>query len=278
MTPDRATPETAPTLSDLAALISSLKASSEASSKQLNEKLDTVIGDITALKSDLTGIKNKVSDLETSVNFTSERLDDMEKSKLPDMLKKIENARRDLEEKLTLFEIHERKLNLLVYGVRMSKNENVYSECFAVFSSLLNISPEEAMRTIPLTNAHRLPRRNPLASHDAGKSQQPDPIIVRFGRMNDRDRVLFASQRRQRPRPGPAQDPTSAIVIRTDLPPAMKRERGRLASVAYHLRQERRGLSTRIIVNGTSVILQTRTGGNSDGPPPAWSAWKETPQ
>ena len=163
----------------------------------------------------------------------------------------------------------------------MSQNENVYRECFAVFSSLLNISLEEAMHMIPLTNAHRLPRR-PATSDGAGVSQQPDPIIVRFARMQDCERILHASQR-HRPTSGPAQSAASnsTIVIRTDLPAEMKRERGRLPSIAYHLddlRKERRNISARIIVKGTRVILQTRTGGNSNGPPPAWSAWKESPQ
>lgn len=279
VTSDNATPE-APSMSDIATLITSLKASSEANSKLVNTKLDTVIGDIASLKVEFAGIKHSVSELEAFASVASERLDDIEHSSLPEMLKKIEKVRDDLEEKLILFEIHERKLNLLVYGTRMSPNENVYKECFAVFASVLNISPEEAMRTIPLTNAHRLPRRKPSTSYGAGDSQQPDPIIVRFGRMQDRDRVLFASQQRQRPTRGPAQsaDSTPKIVLRTDLPAVMKRERGRLASIAYHLRKERRDISTRIIVNGTRVILQTRTAGNLNGPPSAWSAWKETPQ
>ena len=267
-----ATPE-APSMNDIATLITSLKAS-------VNTKLDTVIGDIASLKVEFASIKHSVTELEDFASVTSERLDKIQHSNIPDMLKKIEKVKNDLDEKLILFEVHERKLNLLIYGVRISQNENVYKEVFTVFSSILSISPEEAMRTIPLTNAHRLPRRKPSGNSGAGDTQQPDPIIVRFGRMQDRDRILFASQQRQRPTHGPAQSAgsTPTIVIRTDLPPVMKRERGRLASIAYHLRKERRNISTRIIVNGTRVILQTRTAGNHNGPPSAWTAWKETPQ
>ena len=197
------------------------------------------------------------------------------------MLKEIKKVKGELEVKLTLFEIHERKLNLLLYGVpKATPAENVYKECFTVFSSLLNISIDEATRMIPLINAHRLPRRNPEGRNPESR-QQSDPIIVRFGRMQDRDRILRAAQ--QRPRPVRAQSADTSttdprITIRTDLPPDMKRERGRLASIAYHLRNERKDISTRIIVNGTRVILQTRKNGNPNGPPSAWTAWKEAPQ
>ena len=276
VTSDAATPA-APSLSDLATLITSMKASTEANNNQINAKLDTVITDIGSLKEEFRGIKQSVSQLEAFAEDTTSRIEEIENSKLPDLLNKIEKAKSDLEEKLILYEIHERKLNLLIYGVAMSKTENVYRECFVVFASMLNISLEEAMRTIPLTNAHRLPRRNPATSSGAGDRQQPDPIIVRFGRMQDRDRILLASQQRPRQARGYAQSVThnQQIVIRTDLPPAMKRERGRLASIAYHLRKDRSNVSTRIIVNGTRVILQTRTAGNSNGPPSAWTAWKE---
>ena len=173
VTSDATTPVT-PSMSDLATLITSAKIATEANNKQLNDKLDTLIIDVSYLKTEISGIKETVSELEASANVASGRIDDIENRKIPDALSKIEKVKADLEEKLILYEIHERKLNLLVYGVRVSQNENVYRECFAVFSSLLNISPEEAAHMIPLTNAHRLPRR--AATNDgAGVSQQPRP-------------------------------------------------------------------------------------------------------
>ena len=200
-------------------------------------------------------------------------------SNFPKWKKKIEKVKKDLDEKLLQYEIHERKLNLLIYGAPKASNENVYQVCFGVFSSLLNITKEEAVQAIPLVNAHRLPRRNPAGASGPGMQHQqdaPDPIIVRFGRMEDRERILRASQR---PRPARSDSTSDAnparprLTIRTDLPPDMKRERGRLASVAYHLRKDR-NLATRIIVNGTRVILQTRRP-SSTGPPSPWTAWTE---
>ena len=270
----------ASSISDIAALIASMKEATESNNKQLNAKLDMIISDVSTLKQEFSGIKESVSELQTFATDASARIEDIESSKLPGMLKEIKKVRGELEEKLTLFEIHERKLNLLLYGVpKANTDENVYKECFTVFSSLLNIPIEEATRMIPLINAHRLPRRNP-AGRSSESRQQPDPIIVRFGRMQDRDWILRASQR---PRPVRSQSADAStmerrITIRTDLPPDMKRERGRLASIAYQLRNERKDISTRIIVNGTRVILQTRKNSNPNGPPSAWTAWKETPQ
>ena len=125
--------------------------------------------------------------------------------------------------------------------------------------------------TIPLINAHRLPRRLPHGQNTQPRS--PTPIIARFAVMADRDRVLSLFQRKLRSRtlgagpggnqPTPTHLPQRAVPLsgRT-LPPVLKQRRGILANEAYKLRKER-GLSTRIIVQGTSVILQWKNKGTN---------------
>ena len=66
----------------------------------------------------------------------------------------------------------------------------------------------------------------------------------------------------------------SKVTIRTDLPPKLKQERGRLATFAFKLRKEEH-LSTRIRLRGAKIILETRKRnqmGNSQG---RWELWKE---
>ena len=72
----------------------------------------------------------------------------------------------------------------------------------------------------------------------------------------------------------PTQPAFSRVTIRTDLPPAMKRERGRLATIAYNIRRNNH-LSTRITVSGTKVLLQTRKHVKTGEKPGPWSNWKE---
>ena len=84
--------------------------------------------------------------------------------------------------------------------------------------------------------------------------------------MSDRYRLLYASGYRPRQLQQPEQpaqpgDDTSTapiafirVFIRTDSPLVLKRERGRMAGVAYNIRKNN-GLSTRNKIVGTSVIL-----------------------
>ena len=149
-------------------------------------------------------------------------------------------------------------------------------------ADLLGITREQAASTIPLVNAHRLPRKTNAESQRVSNGASPDPIIVRFARMFDRDRVLRAFERPppqadQRGAAAPTPEAPASrrrITIRSDLPPDMKRERGRLASVAYNLRKKET-LSTRILIHGTKIILQTRKKGQVTGQVAPWSTWKE---
>ena len=250
---------------------------------QVNNKLDRVVNDISAVKHDLEMTKRTVSDMEASLTTTSDRLISIEKEDLPRLRAQLENKLDELEVQVTLAEMHNRKQNLLVYGVPVpaNPNENVIETIQRVFSMQLNISREEAS-SIPVVNAHRLPQ--PRREHGEGSQfqpqrSQPPAIIIRFARMMDRDRLLHSYEHRPRRQPGPpgsdANDPSSQfsyISIRTDLPPKMKRERGRLASVAYDLRKNK-NLSTRIKVVGTKVLLQTRKAVRNGGAQNPWIFW-----
>ena len=69
-----------PSMNDLATLITSVKVATEANSKQLNDKLDTLISDVSSLKTEISGIKETVAHLETFSNVASERIDVIENS------------------------------------------------------------------------------------------------------------------------------------------------------------------------------------------------------
>lgn len=163
-----------------------------------------------------------------------------------------------------------------MYGVSATPNENVFSALLPVFMNYLHISREEASK-IPLVNAHRLPtpRNNGTPRH----SNRPAPacIIVRFAKMSDRDRLLQAFEQPRDHHARERQDheaPPQRVAIRTDLPPSMKRERGRLAATAYTLRKKQH-LATSIRVVGTRVVLLTRKQHNIGKPPAKWAEWRE---
>ncbi|XP_072163555.1 uncharacterized protein [Diadema setosum] len=216
--------------------------------KKLIDFSSKVCAKLDDIHADISSMKKRMIDLEAAVEDNSARVLDLEKGRLPLLEEKLQKEIDSLKEKLVLSEIYQRKSNLLFYGLEKKSDENVENVLREAFVCL-GLSDEEA-QSVALVNAHRLPRRN-----DANKA--PQPIIVKFVYMSQRNRVLSAFEKRPRypvtVQPGIAQ-PRSRISVRTDLPPALKAERGNLAAVAYKLRKEQ-NLSTKIVVVGSSVLL-----------------------
>ncbi|XP_072180708.1 uncharacterized protein [Diadema setosum] len=179
----------------------------------ITTKMDTVLSEVVSLKRDLAEVKKNTAEMEHSVADTSDRIAEVEDSKLPNLRKEIDKVRYDMEAKMLLYEIHNRKLNLLIYGVTPQRNENVHEAVYTVLANLLGVSRDQVEK-IPLTNAHRVPRvGNPRENQSDRANNPPDPIIVRFSRMVDRDRVLRAFER-----PVQREDPPRAAAPRAAAP------------------------------------------------------------
>lgn len=265
---------------------------------QMNARFDAIGEVINLIKSDLAEAKRSVVDLEVAVNSNAEKIQAIDKESMPRLKQELERKNEELEEKIMLLELHQRKQNLLIYGVAERNNENIIAVVHEVLSFFLKIPTAEASKIL-LVNAHRLP----APQHDIGNEAKIRPIIIRFVNMSDRDRLLnaFEGTRRQRPSGSarntpstteqqtsndrePRQQPAGVgqqlearyqsftrVTIRTDLPPQMKRERGKLAAEAYKLRKEQK-LSTRIRINGIKLYLQTRKP-TTDGSQASWKNW-----
>ena len=229
-----------------------------------------VCAKIDSLSAEVASINNKISQLEDSVSMNSDKLIDLEQTKIPELENKMADEISKLQEKLTAMEIYCRRMNLLFYGVQETQNENVEVSLRNTFS-LLGIPADEAAN-FALVNVHRLPRRQAATPGQAsGNLPRPDPtpraIIAKFVYMRDRNKVLaaFEEQQRQRQRQphsseaAPDHQPRR-ITVRTDLPPALKAKRSALAKTAYELRKEK-NLSTKISVVGTKVLLHWKERG-----------------
>ena len=213
----------------------------------------------------------------------------LEKETLPKIREETARKNDEFEDKLLQLEMHHRKQNLLIYGVGEGAKEDIYATVYEVLAYFLQIPLGEASK-IPLVNAHRLPS----PQRGIGKESAPRPIIIRFVCMADRDRLLgaFEHPHRRRPQQPPQAEPAhqvnepphrpqqtpekgcyDRVTIRSDLPPPMKRERGRLATLAYKIRKEKQ-LSTRIRINGTKLVLQTRKPARNGSPLSSWINWE----
>ena len=243
-------------------------------SDKIEGKLDNVITDLNSLKREVSLLKSTIYDLEKSAEDTAARVHNVETEKLPQIHRNLATLKTEIEEKLLHMELHNRKQNLLFYGIPQHPREDVHVTVSEAIAKILNTPVDEVMN-IPIINAHRLPTRNP-AQGTGSQASRPDPMIVRFAKMVDRDKILHAFEHP----PGPPPNENHAeprqtgprVTVRTDLPPTMKRERGRLAHIAYEMRSNQRGLKTRIKIIGSKVVLQTKKASEAGS---TWSTWNK---
>ena len=218
---------------------------------QINNKManmfDEVRTDMARMKTDLTETRtkviaasSKVDEIESSVEFHASKVADLSKAHDEEIRKTKEDLNKKIEEidrKLILSEKQDRKYNLLFYGIREENDEDISEKLREMFIQDLKLD-EDKVANMYFAHGHRIPT-------EAGTG--PRPIILRFTSIGDRDLVLanareLAGSRRR-------------ILI--DLPPVMKKERGRLAKIAYQIRKNEQ-MQTRIRDKGLEVFLEVR--------------------
>jgi uncharacterized protein YukE len=205
--------------------------------KEFKQEMITVRQELTDTKSEVKDIKTQMKELEKSVAFHAEEAEDRE-TRYEAKLNRTQAQLEELERKILLQEKHDRRYNLLFYGFPEQSDENLSELMKTFFKDKLEID-ENHVNKMAFANLHRIPTE--------GKG--PKPVIVKFISMADRDivfsKAFHPSLRDEKKR------------ILTDLPVVMKRERGRLARIAYDIRQEEK-LKTRIQETGLSVYLEVR--------------------
>lgn len=197
-----------------------------------------------------------------SVDDTHTDLHNLEINKLERAKSELDTKIRDLKVQHILQEKHDRKYNVLVYGIPEKKmgqgtpGENVMSVARNFFLENLQIV-KDRVDTLVLANVHRIPSRT-----TPDRPKGPDPILIRFLRWSDKELVMYMAKNKLK---------DSKIRVLDDLPPAMKEARHNLANMAYKIRHEEK-LQTRIRVKDIKVILETRMKNNSSD---TWQLRKE---
>ncbi len=222
--------------------------------RSLTTRLDRMETELKSMKSDQRQMEDEIKGLEHDVLNTASKVDDIEKVKLPSMENKMESKLQHLQDKVTKMEIHDRRMNLLFYGVEEKPNENLTEVIHDFFLSDFGMS-QEIYDDLVIVNAHRLPRKTPRPG--------PNPIIIRFGYMSEVQYFLNFVKRR------PYNKDKKPIMVYTDLPPELKIMRGKAAAKAKVLRDS--GKQTRIRVVGTKVVLELRNRPRRGAPPGIWT-------
>lgn len=203
--------------------------------------MDEIKDDVDELKTQVDDVKTQVDGVERSMEFHSGKVDDIEKEQNDKRLKlevDLTEKINDLNKKLLQLEKHDRKYNLIFHGIAEEKNEKLYDKMRDYFIRFLHIDEEQAGQ-IHFGNGHRLPVDS--------KFTGPKPVIMRFTNYEHRELVLSQAFNLA----------GSGKSILTDLPVVMKKERQRLAKVAYTIRQEEK-LKTRIRDKGLDMLLEVR--------------------
>ena len=191
---------------------------------------NTSITDIKELRRDFTELERGVSAMDLQVQ-------EIENEKLEKQKTYLQKQIESLSEKVVLFEKHERKYNILIYGFDNSdQDENIL---YAVTSLL---------RTLKLITEKQM--SSPLLMHidcqqDRKVQNQLSCVFLHFG-----DKQLVMSRAHKLA--------GKQIRILDDLPVSMKEERFLLSHVDYKIRKNEK-LQTRIRDDGDHMMLETRT-------------------
>ena len=208
---------------------------------ELKSEIGSLRADIEGNSLDIGTINETLAEQEKAIEFNNDRIiesDEKRKKEIKKLEKSVDEKIKLLDRKLLLLEKHDRKYNLLIYGIQEEADEKLYDKMRRFFVKDLGIEDERAQR-IHFVNGHTC--RYPT------KSTGPNPIILRFSCWDDRELVLSQAKNLLNTRKR----------ILTDLPVPMKLERDRLAKAAFKIRKEN-GLQTRIRDKGLDLYLEVR--------------------
>lgn len=226
----------------------------EALDNRVSKISGTLEEEITENKKGLNELKTTVSEVESSLSFQGGQVESQKKElnemwqKQKHFMAKIkeieerENAMKSeinaLKEKNLDMDRHNRKYNLLFYGIAEPPRENILETVKTFLKNDVKLQ-EDRIEQIIFANMHRIPKTGP--GHK--------PIIVRFARWEDRELVMNQVFKGVLP---------TAKNIQTDLPPVLKEVRYNLQKEAYKLRTGAEKYRTRILEKGTKLKLQIR--------------------
>ena len=205
--------------------------------EDLRQEVKSSRTEVTEVKTKVKDVSDKVNAVEKSLDFHIKELEEMKKKDIKGAKEYIDEKVAEINQKLLMMEKHDRKYNLLVYGIKEESDESICDKMRDLFVNDLEIS-QYRVNDMYFAHAHRLPSK---------KKGVPKPIIIRFTNYGDRELVLANAHKL---------GGTRRRIV-SDLPLQMKETRGILAKEAYRIRHEEH-MQTRIKEKGLTVSLEVR--------------------
>ena len=201
--------------------------------KNMEDRLITAITDCkTELKRDIDSVRDEVK--KARADFTTElaELNEKVQDDLEDCKKELRDEIDKLRDDVERLEYHQRKYNLLFYGLKAKQGEEMKA-IFSLCRDKLKIDLDAAA----FVNVHKV-----------GK----EGTIARFARWEDRQAVLTNSKKLS----------GSNIGIRTDLPSRIQAKRTLLLNKRKELKAA--GKIVRVVERNRDVCLQTKRTAEGD--------------
>ena len=181
-------------------------------------------------------ITSKFDDLQQSIAMTDDRVTKLEKE-LEEKIKKVERYQEERE-------FHDRKLNLLIFGLEVkagASGDEAEQKVRDFFNSDLELDNTDPGSML-FQACHPLPSPRPTK-----------PVIVRFVKMADRERVLRALPK--------LKGKKKPISVRTDLPPTLRQKRAELEKKRKELRADNSSRVIRVVERGQMIQLEEKKSG-----------------
>ena len=160
---------------------------------EMDKKIESVMTNVAGLEKTMTNIQSEVSSLKVRADLAETKLREMDtglqfaNAEVEDLKSQSRNNQQSilsLKERLLYQEVYNRRENLRFFGLpesTESTSEDSSEELYRFFERDLDI---EGARNIEFQRVHRLGRK---------KADVSRPIIVRFLRYPDRERVFKAA-------------------------------------------------------------------------------------
>ena len=184
----------------------------------------TVTGHATAIQT----ITETVRELEKSMEYTSENQHHLTQTKLPELSSHLEQLASALVLRTLDMEVHSRKWNLIIRGVKGPANEN---ECTTREAAI--VLATTGLRVVNAANSR-------IAACHRLNNKENAPIIVKFCDLSERNRWLDGGQESEEPN----RTHHSPISLNPDLPPTIRNLKTELLRMKKELPAEQKARSS----------------------------------
>jgi len=207
-------------------------------------------GELQTLSKKVQNNETDISEMKAAITYNGDAIADTINNVVPELNRKRTSLAEHIDTELLRRDLHDKRQNLIFHGIDQVTDETgaeIKYRLRRVLVSDFGLT-EKQSNDCYLVDLHRIHRKREDAR--PMRDKRPEPVVVRFGAVADRDAILEQQQKR------PFFRERKPVMAYPDLPKKMNQERGRLLQEAK--KQRALGKLTRIRIVGINVRLETK--------------------